>query len=97
MILPVRRLALPGDDRPGNPRRRDGTVKVEILEPDGEDFADAGRGSQHDLDDLTELPITWSNESLCIGPGFPKTAAPPREWAQWELHHAPLRACKAAL
>ena len=34
-------LALTSDDRPGGPRRRDRAVQVEILEADGEDFADA--------------------------------------------------------
>lgn len=57
MALPVRRLTLAADDRPGDPRRRDRSAQVEILEADGEDFADTGGGAEHDLDDLPELPI----------------------------------------
>jgi hypothetical protein len=57
MILPVRRLTLAADDRPRNPCRRNRAIQVEILESDGEDFADAGGGAEHDLDDLPELPI----------------------------------------
>ena len=69
MILPVRRLTLAADDRPGNPCRRDRTVQIEILESDGEYFADAGGGAEHDLDDLPELPIR--PRSRQYPPGFP--------------------------
>ena len=69
MILPVRRLALATDNRPGNPRCRDRAVHVEILEADGEDFADTRRGAEHDFDDLPELPIR--PRSRQYPPGLP--------------------------
>ena len=57
MILPVRGLSLTADDRPGDTDHRHGSVEVEVSDADREDFADAGGGAEHDLDDLPELPI----------------------------------------
>ena len=57
MILPVRGLSLTADDRPGDTDHRHGSVEVEVSDADREDFADAGGGAEHDLDDLTELSV----------------------------------------
>lgn len=57
MILSVRRLALPGDDRPGDPHCREPAIQVEILEADRKNFADTCRGAEDDFDDLPELTV----------------------------------------
>ena len=69
MILPVRRLTLAADDRPGDPSRRDRAIRVEVLESDSENLPDVGGGAEHHLDDLPELPIR--PRSRQYPPGLP--------------------------
>lgn len=57
MILPMCGLALAADDRPRDADHRHGRVEIKIGDADREDLADAGGGAEHDLDDLTELPV----------------------------------------
>lgn len=57
VILPVCGFALAADDRPGDANHRYGCVEVDVGEADREDFADAGGCAEHDLHDLTELPV----------------------------------------
>ena len=57
MILSVRGFTLAADDRPGDADHRHGCVEVEVGDADREDFTDAGGGSKHDFDDLTELSV----------------------------------------
>lgn len=50
-------LALAADDRSSDPCGRYRAIQVKILESDRENLADARRGAEHDLDDLSDLSI----------------------------------------
>ena len=57
MVLPVGRLPGRGDDRAADPDGRQRLGHVDIALADREDPSDPGRGAEHHLDDLFQLPI----------------------------------------